>query len=344
MKFCINCGTQLQDDEMFCSNCGTKQNEESMVDTPVVEEQAAPVEPQFVPVEPQVEPIQPQAMPVQAQNNKKEKKPKDPNKKSNKKAIIISIVAAVLVLTLAVGAILTFPLKASVETEAFTTKTNLITKEFEVSSNQAINEVYYALNPVDPNNLKEYEKVKEFSGTFTAKFELKNLAVAPGNGKIYFIVDTMFGQSSPVSVNYTYDMGYFKAVNPDKVDEDYVSEGLGICTDRLIISFNEKMGDKQLNQLAEKYNGMLVGVNYFTNEAQFEFAEENVHYIMDEIRNEELVEDVNYEYVFRQELDPVEDMNDGEAEVDDRNNNSVVTPRPTEEMTTTEWVPETTTQ
>ena len=50
MKFCKNCGTQLEDSMAFCTNCGTAC------------EQAAPQQPQYVPQQTQYAP-QPQVAP-----------------------------------------------------------------------------------------------------------------------------------------------------------------------------------------------------------------------------------------------------------------------------------------
>ena len=35
MKYCTNCGAQLQDDAKFCTNCGTPQEEAAKKNTPV---------------------------------------------------------------------------------------------------------------------------------------------------------------------------------------------------------------------------------------------------------------------------------------------------------------------
>ena len=73
MKFCINCGTQLEDEENFCSNCGTRnlsdevqstlsdaraEASESLMETETAPEEVAPE--QVVPntVEPVVQAVE----------------------------------------------------------------------------------------------------------------------------------------------------------------------------------------------------------------------------------------------------------------------------------------------
>lgn len=57
MKFCVNCGTQLEDAAVFCTNCGAKQ------EAPVAAPVAAPVDPVYQPA-PVVAPVEPVYQPA----------------------------------------------------------------------------------------------------------------------------------------------------------------------------------------------------------------------------------------------------------------------------------------
>ena len=363
MKFCINCGTQLEDNEIFCSNCGTKQDDNvenvenvvkevdqvSQSPDPFVNQEAQGADP-FANQAPQMaDPFANQAPQMQPQmaavQPKKEKKPKDPNKKSHKKAIILSCIAAVLVILIGVFAFLTFPLSAKAKTEDFTIKTNNLNKEFEIKSSQLVQNVYYSINPKDANNMSEYTKLDDFEGLFTVTAKLKNVPIAPGEGKIYFIIDGIFGNADPVCINYEYDLGYYAEVDPDYVSN--LTDGIGIVSNRLIVKFNEKMSESDIKKIVEAHEGVLVGMNYYTHEAQVEFPNSNLDIKKEELKENDKVEDVNNEYVFKTELDPVDGLGDGESEDRKPVEQQPTMPEETTLPPTTEWTatqpPETTT-
>ena len=360
MKFCINCGTQLEDEENFCSNCGTRnlsdevqstlsdasaEASESLMEAETAPEEVAPE--QVVPntVEPVVQ--APQMELPQEKKEKKVKKPKDPNKKSKKVPIIIGSIAAVIVIALIVMAVLTFPFKASIKTQKFETKSNVLTKTFELKSNQLVKDVYYSLNPQDPSNMNEYIKVEDFEGSFSVSVELKDLQVAPGKGKIYFVLDTIFSESDPIYVDYEYNMGYYAQVDPAKVHN--IDEGLGKVTNRLIVKVKEGTSEDAIEKMAKNHKGLLVGMNYFTKEAQIEFSEDATDYnydmddLFEDIRKEDIVKEVNYEYVFKTTLDPVEDDEDEDGDGEENSNEyrrefeQPTTPGETEAPSTTKW-------
>ena len=61
MKFCKNCGNQLEDTMSFCTNCGTACEQAAPQQTTVTEQQPAPQQPQVAPQQPQYAAPQQQA-------------------------------------------------------------------------------------------------------------------------------------------------------------------------------------------------------------------------------------------------------------------------------------------
>ena len=349
MKFCINCGTQLEDEQIFCNNCGVKQEDTVAVEQPVeniqsTEQQVEDVQPvdpfanQSQPVQP-IQPVMNQEAPKQ-EKQKKQKAPKDPNKKSRKGLIIGLSVAGVVLVALIIAAVLSFPFKISVNSDKFTTKENVVNKTFEFSSNQIVKSVYYAVNPKNASDKKEYTKLKEFDGTMDVSVQIKDLKVAPGNGKIYFIIESIFSESEPICVNYKYTLGYYESLDEAEIKE--VADGLYMVKNRVIVSVKDKVSEDNIKKLAEKYEAELVGMNYYTGEAQLKFDSDVYENLLDDLKEEDIVDDANFEYVFKNENDPVEGLNDGEAENNNVSYEQPVMPPETDSFETTEWVTETT--
>ena len=133
MKYCINCGTQLEDNALFCSSCGAKQIVQNLPVQQPQQVQQQYVQPQYVQpqyVQPQY--VQPQAFSAGAG------KPEE-RKKGKKKFFIIPLIV-VLLAAIGVGAFFLFFRKN--QTDPTEKQIQVLDAYFEAMSDMDFDTIY----------------------------------------------------------------------------------------------------------------------------------------------------------------------------------------------------------
>lgn len=233
----------------------------------------------------------------------KNKTPKVKKKKSILKSFIRWIIFLLIVAGISAFAIYSLPINPEIQSKKLESNTGKIEDEIEISCNQYVKKVYYSVNPTKKDDLAYYEEVKSVKNGFNtngfkAKINLEEIDLMPGKGNIYFIVQGLFTKSEPISIKYSFDIGYVAEIDKNQLNE-IEDTGIYVSKNRLIVSFKDNISEKRAQELIEKYDGEIVGCIYMLNEYQVEF-DGDINEIKNELLEENAIKLVTNDYTIAQ--------------------------------------------
>lgn len=285
--FCNRCGVEVKEGEGFCHQCGARLH----------------------PAEINLQNADIGSNDRESSKEKKDNKGKKGSKKRKGPRIFISIT---IILLLIIAAFLIYdivtPLQVDCDTSDKTTTNSGTLEDFSVTiqSNHFVRKIYYAVDPVDPDNLEYYTRIKAQGGLFHKEIIISELSIPAGESDLYIYVTTLFGQHEVDSIEMKHNIGYTSA--PEK--EAYVTIGGGkeLISNELLIIVNEGVSKSEVTALITPYEGEIVGQLYIMNQYQVRFPGYGESYINDikaQLEESELVDYISYNISFDIELDEI---------------------------------------
>lgn len=290
---CTNCGKEIPDGSAFCTFCGAQ------LSVPATETaEAAPAAAEPAP-QPEQTPVTENTEKKAPKKEKKQKKEKKPRKKGKKGLVVLfSILAVLLAGCIALGCLL-FPLEVSVAKQNSATTNTGTLKELtlDVTSNQPITEVRYAVEPEDADDLSLYTEAEIDGDMFKKTLTIENLHIAPGKVKLRLYIKTWFGEHW-TSIDLVCNIGSIRTPSAeDIIPLYYYSDSdttYKIVKEELMISFADGVSKKNAEKLIEEYGGEVVGAIYPVNMYQVCFEGASTDDLAEKINDLSEEEDVAF--------------------------------------------------
>ncbi|HHT24876.1 MAG TPA: S8 family serine peptidase [Clostridiaceae bacterium] len=225
--------------------------------------------------QPYVQPMQPMQQAQQPYMQPMQPMPgQQPPKKKKRLGLIISLSAVAVIL--AVLAFLLFPRKISYESEdnPATAAEQLAEYNVEVKCNQGVREVFYTLNPENPDDLNSYLPVTGTGGLFKKTINLRNLPLKAGNNTLYLYTKTLFGNSKPEKIVLTRHVGFSSPYEEGAKQE--LDQGSSIIANELLVLLKANATRSDIENIARKYGAEIVGEIPIINEYQLRFSDPNI--------------------------------------------------------------------
>ena len=284
--FCNKCGAEVKGGEDYCYQCGARLNPAG-INMQNVDKGSNNIE-----------------------DSKKNKSLKGGKKGSKKrKGLKIFLIIAILLL-LTTAALLIYnivtPLQVDCDSSDKTTTTSGTLEDFSVTiqSNLLVRKIYYAVDPIDPDNLEYYTEIKAKGGLFNKEITISELSIPAGESDLYIYVTTLFGQHVVDSIELKHNIGYTSA--PEKEAYVTIGEGKELISNELLIIVNEGVSKSEVTSLIKPYEGEIVGQLYIMNQYQVRFPGYGEAYINDikaQLEESELVDYISYNISFDIDLD-----------------------------------------
>ncbi|HKL78941.1 MAG TPA: S8 family serine peptidase, partial [Mobilitalea sp.] len=282
--FCNNCGVEVNEGEDFCFRCGAKLKTD-VVNTQKVDESSN-----------------------DKKGSKSEKVSKSEKGSKKRKGLRILILITIILLLILAACLIynkLSPLEVDCDTSDRTTTTSGVLEDFLVSiqSNHLISNVYYAVDPVDPNNVEYYTKIKAH-GFFEKEVTISEISIPAGESNLFIYVTTFFGQHAVDSIDVKYNIGYTSA--PEEEAYVTIGEGKDLISNELLIIVEEGVSKSEVLSLIEPYEGEIVGQLYIMNQYQVRFSDYGEAYINDikeQLEASDLVDYISYNISFDINID-----------------------------------------
>ena len=223
---------------------------------------------------------------------------KKPKKSREKLMIFIGII---LVLLITIFVILNMlPLKITYELPQDTTYTTTgIFKDisFKIKANQIIADVYYAVEPKNNEDLREYTKL-DSKGLLSKTIKLPELKVPPGESDVYIYIKTIFGKKEIISLKFEHSVGNVSV--PESGAIVTTEKGSKLISNELLITVKDNVNKEELEEVIKKHNGEIVGQINFMNQYQVRFkghGENFINNLKTEIEKNDIVEDIYFNLV-----------------------------------------------
>lgn len=308
---CMKCGNENTGDCMFCIHCGMRL-ENSKVEEKKTESK--------IKVTSEIRGANGFFMVPTDMTNLTPPLTPPPSKKKRKKWPIILGSVLLFVVALVIGlAIYAFPISVSVETKEKTKTTVCLLEDFqiEVSSNQPIVSVSYAVSPKNKEADDEYIRLETSGSMFNKEVTIDELQIIPGENELWIWVKTWFGEERK-RIKLECEIGYTSA--PETEAFVQVAEDMKLISNELLIVFADGTSEKAIEKLIEEYDGTIVGQIYFMNQYQVRFSGMGETYIND-IKERLEAEDIVEKVFFNVSIDTISDYYPNDGEFDSWNTN-----------------------
>lgn len=229
--------------------------------------------------------------------------PQKPKKRPIGLIVTLSVIALLLI-AVAVTAILMLPLEVEIKDpdKTSTTSGRFTDFEIDVTANQPILSISYALSPENPDDLSLYTKTNS-KGSLTDKTVIiDELRVPAGNSDLYIFVDTLFGSYTD-KIDLKCKVGYTAAPAAESIIS--ISDSTDIVGNELLVYFDSKVTASTAKSIIHELGGEIVGQIYILDQYQVRFEETSLDLLESkkaELEADERVEVVCYNMIIKDEV------------------------------------------